>query len=388
MHAEEGHRVSSSTPDTYQKDFSYDDLIVRVSSDDPSALSWLEEFLSPQFEVGERGAYDCRVRLIADTKRYEATLHGRAWNDGQLEECFALDSGPVRLPLWDAPSTDRIIFDQAHTTFYVMDPRNASVDVLTPVGNLAARLSLMRVIREFAMNDAIGRGRLILHASGLVVGGKGIMMAGPKGAGKTTLMIHLLRHPGAEYVSNDRIVITYDDRGLRFRGMPTIVTIRFPTLEMFPVVRDRLLSSPYRDRLTLGEAKTARKPFRAMADPQVSLSPAQLCDLLRVRSAGHGGVEALVFPQVTGRSGGIELEQLSTQAAAARLADSVFSVRSPNRASRVFVLSANSPGPDQGWLESLCRRLVSQVRCYDCRLGSEAYESERTAATFLQHVLQ
>jgi len=371
------------------RNFSYNGLTVRVSSTDSSHLTWLEEFLSPHFEVRDGSVFDCRVVLTADTQRYE-NIRGRGTQpDGIQIDCFALDSSVVRLPLWMSSSDEQIIFDEKFRVFYVISGNRPDFSILTHDNNMRARTPLMRVVREFAMNHAHRSGCLVIHGSAFVVGGRGVVIAGPKRAGKTTLLIHVLRQAGAQYLSNDRVVVSCEETGPTMRGMPTIVTVRQQTLEMFPLLYRRLLATSYHSRLTLSETtQRTLQSARPGDDGRFNLSPAQFCHLLQTSLVAQGQVQALVFPGVTGKSGSIELEQLPAKAAAARLADSLFGGPSGRITSDVFTLYGSGSCPDQATLESLCRRVTSRVRCFECRLGEEAYQNEASATTFLRQVLE
>ena len=381
--------VRAEPGNTRHRDFSYNGLIVRVSSADPSQLRWLEEFLSPQFEVGQGSSYDCKLTLIGNTELYEEILDMGAHPEGGLLDCFALDSGLVRLPLWSAANEDQIIFDEQFGVFYVVSQDNGEIGLLTRANTMDARVPLMRAVREFAMNHAHRTGRLVIHGSAFVVAGRGAIIAGPKGAGKTTLLIHVLRQGAADYLSNDRVVVTFDEAGPTQRGMPTIVTVRQQTLEVFPRLKHRLLTSSYHSRLTLSEAtQVPPRPVRPGANGKFSLSPAQFCDLLQAWPTAQAQVRGLVFPRVTGRSGTIDLEQLSAEAASDRLIESLFCARSSQKVTEVFTLSGYGSPPDQATLERLCLRLTSQVRCFECRLGEEAYQNEASAARFIFQVVE
>ena len=370
------------------RDFSYNGLTVRVSSDDATHLRWLEEFLTPQFEINRGVSPDCKVVLTADTQQYEDMLEKGAQPDGKQIDCFALESGVVRLPLWASESDGPIIFDERFGAFYVVNQGIAEIRILTANSDNRARTSLMRVVRELAMNHSRRTGSLIIHASGFVVEGRGVLIAGPKRAGKTTLLIHVLRHGTAQYLSNDRVVVSFEETGPTMRGMPTIVAIRQGTLEMFPDLRRRLLVDSFHHRLGRSEpTQGIPPPIRPGRDGRFNLSPWQFCELLGVSAGAQGRVQALVFPRVTGEGGAIELEQLSAEAAAVRLSKSLFGAGPALLVSTVFALSGNDVRPAQATLESLCDRLTSQVRCFECRLGEEAFQSEGSVAMFLRHVM-
>lgn len=380
--------MSVSTVPRAHRDFAYNGLTIRVYSADPSHLMWLEEFLAPQFQRLDEDAYACAVSLTADDQLFEEVFRKGAQRDRGLVDCFALDSNLVQLPLWGPLGPDRIIFDSQFRVFYIVNADGTDTEVLACRNRLAARISLMRVVRECAMNHSHRAGCLIIHGSALAVGGRAIIIAGPKRAGKTTLLIHALRAEAAAYVSNDRVVVSNDGPAWMLRGMPTVVTVRNQTLEMFPDVMDRLFKRSYRSRLSISEAKTTPlRPVRPNENGQFYLSPAQFCDLLQVASVAHAQVGALVFPRVTGRAGAIEVEQLSVEAAAARLRESLFSAHSAQKVSAVFLPRGDRPNADRVGLENLCFQLASQVPCIECRLGNEAYRSAGSAARFVRDLV-
>lgn len=64
-------------------------------------------------------------------------------------------------------------------------------------------------------------GALELHACGLAVGGRAVLLCGSSGAGKTTsARLWKRRRPGTEVLSDDRIVVRPQARGFRAHGTP------------------------------------------------------------------------------------------------------------------------------------------------------------------------
>lgn len=377
----------SRVPRTH-RNFAYNGLTIRVYSGNPSHLSWLEEFLSPQFQLLGEGTSECVVSLTADDQLFREVFRRGARIDGGRVDCFALDSNLVRLPLWQSLGPDQIIFDPQFSVFYIVNADGTEIELLTRRNRLATRISLMRVIREFAMNHSHRAGCLIIHGSAFTIGDRGVIIAGPKRAGKTTLLIHALRAEAAAYVSNDRVVVSFDGTAPALRGMPTVVTVRRQALEMFPDLLDRLLVRSYRSRLSLSELKEGQfQPVQPGENGDFYLSPAQFCDLLQVAPVAQAQVGALVFPRVTGRAGTIEIEQLSVAAGASRLTESLFSAHSAQKVSAVFVSPGDVPNPDRATLEDLCLKLASQVRCFECRLGDDAYRSAGSAARLIHDVV-
>src|SRR5262249_6982123 len=157
------------------------------------------------------------------------------------------------------------------------------------------RSALFSVVRELATNHAQRAGDLLLHASAFTIGRRGVVIAGPKKAGKTTMLVHALHRAAPEYVSNDRVLITAE-ASPRAVGVPTVVRLRRGTLDLFPVLAETLDASGYEHRLTLDEA--ANQPGLKSVSPSGArrVSHAQLCRVLAVGAQRETAIAALVFP--------------------------------------------------------------------------------------------
>lgn len=368
--------------------FSYNGLTIRVTSDDVSHLRWLEEFLSPQFEIREGVSPDCKVVLTSDARLYEEFLERGAEPGGVERDCFALESSVVRLPVWASETDGPVIFDERFGVFYSVDQGNAEIRLLTAESGKRSRFPLMRVVRELAMNHSHRTRSLVIHGSAFVVGGRGVIIAGPKRAGKTTLLIHALHQGTAEYGSNDRVVVNFEKEGPTLRGMPTIVALRQGTLDMFPHLASHLPVGSFRYLDSRSETSQSSPPrIPPGKDSRFNLSPWQFCELLQVGSRAQAQAQALLFPRVTGEAGTAEFEQLSAEDAAMRLSQSLFRGGPARPASAVFELSGRDISLEDGVLESLCLRFTSQVRCLECRLGREAFQGEGSLARFIRHVI-
>jgi HprK-related kinase B len=102
------------------------------------------------------------------------------------------------------------------------------------------------------MNWLQQRDWLICHAACLILGGHGIGMAGFSGGGKSTLMLHLMEHPGSRYVTNDRLFLRRQDVRVEAVGIPKLPRINPGTVvnspRLSPLIdaqrRDELLKLP------------------------------------------------------------------------------------------------------------------------------------------------
>lgn len=347
----------------------------------PGHLAWLAEFLEPHFTTASSGPHKARVRLDEDARAWEAARAlGPAGGDAAL---FAFDTALVRLPRWrGAPrrflDTDRaVLYDVVEGT---------DVTILSAPGNPRARSALMRVVRELATNHAQRTGGLLLHAAALAVGDAGIVVPGPKEAGKTTLLLHALQAAGARYVSNDRVLV-WPERPARAHGVPTVVKLRRGTLDLFPVLAERLAATRYDTRLSLAEAAAPDAPTPTPGGAARSITPAQLRRLLDVRAQAACPVRVLVFPRRTNEPGEATARPLAPADVAARLREALFGVRTGRPVSDVFTLPADPPPPGAAALAARCDALAADVPGVECRLGLDARARPGAAGELLATLL-
>jgi len=119
-------------------------------------------------------------------------------------------------------------------------------------------------------------GLYMVHAAGLSLGGKGLLIAGAAGAGKTTLTIALLRD-GFGFLGDDTIFLRVSSAGLHALAFPDEIDVTPDTIQFFPELRC-LAGQP--------SASSRRKR---------SLAPSRVYDARPVTKCRPA---VLVFPQV------------------------------------------------------------------------------------------
>jgi hypothetical protein len=361
----------------------YDGLRVRVVTGDHATLSWLEEFLGPAFERLPDGEADCRVALVEDPDAYRATLAlGRA-PEGGSADTFAFDHRVLSFPRWAGPALT--VWHEKDALFYRVDAGGRRFVVLAEPGNLAARVGLMRAVRELAMGHAGDLG-LLLHAAAVAVAGRAVVIAGPTAAGKTTLLLYLLRSgAGAvHYMANDRVRVSLTGARPRARGMPTIVTLRPRTLELFADLAERLRDRGYEFRRGLPERVPGpHLPPHTFSAGRVGLSPAQLADAFDVERVAEGEMAAVVFPTIRDGVEGLSLHRVSPVDAADRLETCLLGSGLRQQQSEIFRLPGARPAPDLGTLRARCRRLAQAVPCLEYRVSEATYGDPASADAVL-----
>ncbi len=344
-------------------------------SNDTPALRWLAEFLSPPFAVVAARRSGILVRLAVDAERHEALARAARERHGE-DAFFRLDQGLVSLPVFTGAGGEAVAYDAKYDCFYTLGA--ARIDVVGHPRARDYRSGTMRVVREIATVRALASGARLLHAGGVVLGGAAVVIAGPKAAGKSTLLCQLAATPGAALLANDRVLVHAAPTPTAC-GVPTVVGLRPETLAMFPRIAADLPAVRRPAALTLEES--VREAGTAALDRarSIRISPAQLADGLGVPRAGGAPLRALLFPGRDGASArradaeGAEVHRLSHGEARAALADARFGTdTSPART--VFERRFGGPGAadrgdDRDAFESA---LARGVPCYRVRWGAAA----------------
>ncbi|MEU0603872.1 hypothetical protein ABZ484_37470 [Streptomyces sp. NPDC006393] len=97
-----------------------------------------------------------------------------------------------RATLLDAPA------DTAHDTAFLLRVTAGST------------VQVIDFVRDLVIRRQEQLGTVVLHASGVARGEEAVAVAGPKGAGKTTTLLSVLRHGGWRYFTGDKLFCTLD----------------------------------------------------------------------------------------------------------------------------------------------------------------------------------
>ncbi len=336
--------------------FAHDGLAISV--DAPEAdITWLEEFLWPAFDVVAAEPAAARVS-------FESAADPGVESPGTGERAaFTLDAAPIRLPESPITGGTRLRDAIRAVTFDVTDG-GRDVRIRYAASPLDARMRLMRVVREYAHNHSVRNGGLMLHAAAISIDGRAVAIAGPKGAGKTTLALRLLAMPGVSYVSNDRLLVR-DDRAL---AVPTVVALREGTRTLMPELAARLRDCG--DFRQHPEERRARGPSAPIVIGETwHVSPRQLCAALDRPLLASAPLAALVF-LTPDRSGPRPVRRLSTVEAAEAL-KSARLCRHSRHTSDVFVTGPGSD-PANHQVDAWCQAVASRVVCVACAWRGDA----------------
>jgi hypothetical protein len=343
---------------------------LRVRLEEAPVFEWLSEFFAPWLDAASDiapGAPD--VRLVIDPGAFDALKAQGPRGSSELVDCFRLDQGLVRLPLWAGATGDATVFDEPLGAFYARRGLGEAIDVIVAVDSSKARVAMMRVVRELTMSRLVAAGWLIVHSSAFVVDGRAILVVGPKRAGKTTLLTYALTSGLARCLANDRVAVALGG-GHTAWGVPTIISLRVAMMRRFPILAHRLQTGRYDFRFSERELRAAHRADVDLAPPEAwSVTPAQYCDL--VESSLIGGsvpVAAVLFPRLMDDGTSIDLEPIDPSEAAARLAGSLFR---PHGREALFV-RRGEVAPSEAALRAAAKTFIGGVGVHACRIGADA----------------
>jgi hypothetical protein len=358
---------------------------IAVDSDQSAVLDWLDEFLTPAFDRCDGAVGDVNVAIRTDGATYQAMLATRPPGELPTAPCFSLDQRVTRRPQW-AVGGHIVVADDKFDACYVLT--NTRVEILAARGSLRFRTGAMRVIGELAAARSMADvRRLQMHAAALEVAGSGLLLAGPKTSGKTTLLAHLAASTGAAVLANDRSVLCFSPTGIEMRAIPMNVKVRPWTIERMPGLFPTRAPVPLQALLTLAEVAAATgSDCAGEPDGEIKLSPAQLAQTLGVSLAARSRLAVVAFPDHHADPSGVAIARLSPAEAEPRLLQARFGVHSAKTEPTVFerfTASARADGAD----EALIHELAAAVPCFAVTIGARAYGQAETAARILTELL-
>jgi len=349
--------------------------IVDVEADDHRAGAWLTEFLTPWAEVVPHGVGAWRVRLTTSDARHAALVERRPADARRPVPCYALDKGVVHLPGWDDDEGTVAVDDELG---YALVVAEHAVEVVAREGRLRARAGLMRVVRELLASPVLANDPSVvdLHAAAFVLDGGAVLVAGHKQSGKTTVLTHALASGGASLLANDRVMVRGGADGAMATGVPTLVSVRPWTVELYPALRVHADERPA--FLSRGETQDAVVSEYGPGERAFAMSPALFARRLCARQVRCAPVTAVVFPALSPHTRTWTFDEVPTDEAERLLRACVYGAGA-ERPRTVFE-GPDGPGTRRGAdVIAAIERVVAGPRLVQAVLGPEAYAASAHA---------
>jgi len=337
-------------------------VIIELVSNDAAVIDFAVEYFHPWFRPAPGGA-EWRVRVTSSESAY-AEMHQHMPSDASPQPCFAHDREVLSMPAWR--SDDRIdVWDAERSCFLRLRP--GQVDVIGDPRTLRWRFTLLWIVQEIVAT----RRRLAhvdVHAAATERAGRALLIAGPKGAGKTTLSLYLMRSCACRSIANDRSFV--GGAIPMVLGMPTAVKIRPPTLAQFPELRSQLppVARPY--LYTLAELATASPSAEPVDAVDFALSPNQLAQRLGAGTEAAAPLGAIAFPQVCEADAAWAVERMTTAEVVAGIHGNLYGAATGDRPTTLFEqFDIGRCRPSEQTIAAIAARVPG----HRVRLGRDAY---------------
>ncbi|HEX4788692.1 MAG TPA: hypothetical protein VH372_09545 [Actinospica sp.] len=187
------------------------------------------------------------------------------------------------------PAADEIYVRKSASDFFTVPARRERVDGLelvecTRTGTRMAfdraagmvriqvtergAMDLVELIRDLTLKAEENAGAAVLHATAAERDGRTVLVAGSKGAGKSTVLLELVEHFGYRIMSGDKAIASLDESGLYVTGWPDYPHLGYGTIAKYPGLREiagigaDYVPAPEQAFSPLGKFAVAPEPFR------------------------------------------------------------------------------------------------------------------------------
>lgn len=353
---------------------------------DAEDVVWLRENLRPAFEEECERAADVTIECTVDPNAFDeigvpdprvgSPVQTGFVATAERWPCFSMDGWVAEFPR--LPAGEGGVLDTELGFLYRFVPGRGLVTVVARRPVTSIRIALLRLIREFAGGRFPDRGAMALHASSLSCGETGVLICGPKRAGKTSLLTYLLKDRDSRYIANDRSLV-FRGAGATWSlsGIPTVVSVRADLPERLALARARG-AARWIARETLARAGTESRRDRSGAS--LSLSPAQYLSLLDREARAEAPLARILFPRIDPACEGIRAERLSEAETRDRLEEAGMppqtTMFNPDLDSAAIAVQAKRLGAE----------LAGSCSGHVVTLGRNAYVSEERPGDLLRRL--
>ena len=235
-----------------------------------------------------------------------------------------------------ALSPDRTLYcDPAEGIVWVVDLEAGTILQVHSSRTRFPPLVFARTVRGALLGWLESRGWVSFHAGAVVTESGVWMIVGEAGAGKTSLILGLMRE-GARFVANERLLVSLDGDRPRALGYPMAIAVGIGSASQFPRLAE-LIDAPDpllypRNRYdTQRVARTPRERRYRLHD-KLQLLPEEIASRVGAAETVPGGfVDAIVVPSVSRHPVALRASTLDRDALRTVLEDNCMGVAEPGR---------------------------------------------------------
>jgi hypothetical protein len=214
---------------------------------------------------------------------------------------------------------ERSVVDSYDTgSIFSIDDQERTIDCFNPDPREAA-IDARRIVRDQLFIPYFeSLGGIVIHGAAFADNTHGIVVAGDRGSGKTSVFLAALALRRFDYFSCERTILVPEARGLRVLACPENISFFFGTLAAFPETASLVGDAPGEDWWV--REKKVRQSWRKVFDA-FRASPARSVVFAK----------AVLFPRYEGPNGPARAERLTSAKAADAIHASLVTLRDPNR---------------------------------------------------------
>lgn len=286
-----------------------------LQADLPGLFELLQRILSPGIAVTWSNGKPEDAPLV--TACLDARL--QAWTVPADAPCYIIDQGKIVFTLEDIRQDSAVYVKHA-------DEGASPIRLVTTTGrSWCASIAssspgdlrgLVRLVRYLLGNLLFRQGVQFLHASAVVIDGRGYLFAGDSGSGKSSLMFKCCTALGGTFISDDLVCLWINEQSERvISGWPKRVAVGTNLIEPESVVAQRLA------RMTgMGtryyQDDTPNASWSASQRSRLRFDSAEFLEVFGIQGARSAPLAAVVLPQANPANVGWSIARLAPDAAA------------------------------------------------------------------------
>jgi hypothetical protein len=242
-----------------------------------------------------------------------------------------------------------------HRTLVLHDPARRATAVHCATDTAAAYFAA-RLVRQLMTAQLLAAGAVYAHTAALEHDGRGILIAGHPGAGKTTTLLAVLRRLGGAFVTSDRLLLIADRRdGLRGYAWPAHIRVGIGTLLAYPDLA--------------GLVPTDQRADQAAPHAKAAIEPPEIPRLLHPATvAPRCRPHLMIWPQLTRAPGRPRYQRLTPTAVHAALTSTELFMRRDTGSASSHINHWLAPTPSRATMaanrQTVIDALAQTVPCY------------------------
>lgn len=221
------------------------------------------------------------------------------------------------------------------------------------------------IYREYENNDAI-----CLHAASCKVYNRGIALVGKPGSGKTGLLMALLEDKCADFISNDRVLVTLN---MNLLSIPMPIRISIDSivsseiLYQYVIDNERLLCRKQNfdvNKMKLVKTKCCRE--------KLEVSPLELSKCFSVNCLDNSNLDVIIVPAFSCQfKEGIEIEKINPEEIENILLQNCYTPKDPLWPEPWF----GRKNIVDDWVVQRIKRIVNTIPAYKVKFGIDVHRS-------------